>query len=81
MRVLLVEDEVELAATIRGGLAAERIAVDVMHTGPDGLLGRGRVPVRRDAARRHRRRSRGTAQTTRFRRWGHDARLRCQDGS
>jgi DNA-binding response OmpR family regulator len=37
MRVLLVEDEVELAETIRDGLTAQRIAVDVMHSGPDGL--------------------------------------------
>jgi two-component system, OmpR family, response regulator len=44
MRVLLVEDEVELAATIRDGLAAERIAVDVMHTGPDGLWAADEYP-------------------------------------
>ena len=44
MRVLLVEDEVELAATIRDGLTAERIAVDVMHTGPDGLWAAAEYP-------------------------------------
>jgi DNA-binding response OmpR family regulator len=37
MRILLVEDEVELAGVIRDGLTAEHIAVDVMYTGPDGL--------------------------------------------
>ena len=37
MRVLLVEDEVELAATVRDGLTGEGIAIDVMHTGPEGL--------------------------------------------
>jgi DNA-binding response OmpR family regulator len=37
MRILLVEDEVELAESIREGLTTEHFAVDVMHTGPDGL--------------------------------------------
>jgi DNA-binding response OmpR family regulator len=37
MRILLVEDEEELAGVVREGLTAEHIAVDVMHTGPDGL--------------------------------------------
>jgi DNA-binding response OmpR family regulator len=37
MRILLVEDELALADTIREGLVAEGLAVDVMHTGPDGL--------------------------------------------
>jgi DNA-binding response OmpR family regulator len=35
--VLLVEDEVELAEVIRDGLTAQHMALDVMHTGPDGL--------------------------------------------
>jgi DNA-binding response OmpR family regulator len=33
----LVEDEVELAESIREGLTHEGLALDVMHTGPDGL--------------------------------------------
>jgi DNA-binding response OmpR family regulator len=37
MRVLVVEDEVGLAETVREGLAGEGFAVDVMHTGVDGL--------------------------------------------
>lgn len=37
MRVLLVDDEVRLAAALRRGLEAEGIAVDVAHTGTDGL--------------------------------------------
>ena len=37
MRVLLVEDEVRLASTVRDGLAGEGHVVDVVHTGPDGL--------------------------------------------
>jgi len=37
MRILLVEDEVELAESIRDGLTHEGIAVDVVHTGTDGL--------------------------------------------
>src|SRR5262249_17918961 len=44
MRVLLIEDEVELAEVIRDGLIAERIALDVMHTGPDGLWAAGEHP-------------------------------------
>ena len=37
MRVLLVEDEVRLAAGLRLGLEAEGFAVDVAHDGVDGL--------------------------------------------
>jgi two-component system, OmpR family, response regulator len=37
VRVLLVEDEVRLAETVRDGLAGEGHVVDVVHTGPDGL--------------------------------------------
>ena len=37
MRVLVVEDEVELADGIRRGLEAEGYAVDVVHDGIDGL--------------------------------------------
>ena len=37
MKILLVEDEVALAETVREGLMAEGFAVDVVHTGPDGL--------------------------------------------
>ena len=37
MRVLLVEDEVRLAGTVRRGLEAEGFAVDVAHDGTDGL--------------------------------------------
>ncbi|MGH3713968.1 MAG: response regulator transcription factor [Micromonosporaceae bacterium] len=37
MRVLVVEDERRLAAGLRGGLEAEGFAVDVAHTGTDGL--------------------------------------------
>jgi two-component system OmpR family response regulator len=37
MRILLVEDEAELANVLRDGLAAEHMAVDVMYNGPDGL--------------------------------------------
>ncbi|MCW2642408.1 MAG: phoB [Dactylosporangium sp.] len=37
MRVLVVEDEVSLAETIRAGLQGEGFAVDVVHTGIDGL--------------------------------------------
>ena len=37
MRVLIVEDEVSLAAGIRRGLEAEGFAVDVAHDGLDGL--------------------------------------------
>ena len=38
MRVLLVEDEVRLAETVRRGLAAEGFVVDVVHDGNDGLF-------------------------------------------
>lgn len=37
MRVLVVDDEVRLATALRRGLEAEGIAVDVAHTGTDGL--------------------------------------------
>ncbi|MEU5721836.1 MULTISPECIES: response regulator transcription factor [unclassified Micromonospora] len=37
MRVLVVEDETALAEVIRAGLVEEGLAVDVQHTGPDGL--------------------------------------------
>jgi len=37
VRVLLVDDEVRLATALRRGLEAEGIAVDVAHTGTDGL--------------------------------------------
>ncbi len=37
MRVLLVEDEIRLAGTVRRGLEAEGFAVDVAHNGTEGL--------------------------------------------
>jgi DNA-binding response OmpR family regulator len=37
MRVLVVEDEVSLAETIRDGLGAEGFTVDLVHNGVDGL--------------------------------------------
>jgi len=37
MRVLVVDDEVRLAAAVQRGLQAEGFTVDVAHTGPDGL--------------------------------------------
>lgn len=37
MRILLVDDEVRFADGVRRGLEAERMAVDVVHTGTDGL--------------------------------------------
>jgi DNA-binding response OmpR family regulator len=37
MRVLVVEDEIELAETIRDGLAAQGFTVDLCHDGVDGL--------------------------------------------
>jgi two-component system OmpR family response regulator len=37
MRILVVDDEVALAETIREGLVGEGFAVDVVHNGPDGL--------------------------------------------
>jgi two-component system OmpR family response regulator len=37
MRVLVVEDEVRLAETIRRGLVAEGFVVDVVHDGEEGL--------------------------------------------
>lgn len=41
MRILVVEDEVRLAAGLKAGFEAEGFAVDVAHNGPDGLwLGR-----------------------------------------
>jgi DNA-binding response OmpR family regulator len=38
MRVLLVEDEVRLAETVRRGLVAEGFVVDVVHDGAEGLF-------------------------------------------
>jgi DNA-binding response OmpR family regulator len=38
VRVLLVEDEVRLAAHVRRGLVAEGFVVDVVHDGSDGLF-------------------------------------------
>ncbi len=38
MRMLLVEDEVLLAETLRRGLVAEGFVVDVVHDGPGGLF-------------------------------------------
>jgi len=38
MRVLLVEDEVRLAETVRRGLIAEGFVVDVVHDGSQGLF-------------------------------------------
>ncbi len=38
MRVLLVEDEVRLAETVRRGLVAEGMLVDVAHDGDEGLF-------------------------------------------
>ena len=40
MKVLVVEDEVQLADVVRRGLEAEGIAVDVMGDGVDGLWAR-----------------------------------------
>ncbi len=37
MRLLIVEDEVRLAAALQRGLAAEGFTVDLAHTGPEGL--------------------------------------------
>jgi DNA-binding response OmpR family regulator len=37
MRVLIVEDEQRLAETVRRGLASDGFAVDVVHSGTDGL--------------------------------------------
>jgi len=37
MRVLVVDDEVRLAAAVQRGLQAEGFTVDVAHTGFDGL--------------------------------------------
>lgn len=37
MRVLVVDDEVRLATTLRAGLIAEGFAVDMVHDGVDGL--------------------------------------------
>jgi two-component system OmpR family response regulator len=38
LRVLIVEDEVRLAETVRGGLVAEGFVADVVHDGIEGLL-------------------------------------------
>ena len=45
MKVLLIEDEVRLAEQIRRGLVNEGFAVDVMHTGTDGLWAATEYPV------------------------------------
>jgi DNA-binding response OmpR family regulator len=37
MRLLLVEDEIRLAAALQRGLRSEGFTVDLAHTGPDGL--------------------------------------------
>jgi two-component system OmpR family response regulator len=37
VRLLVVEDEVRLARALRDGLQADGFAVDLAHTGPDGL--------------------------------------------
>ncbi len=37
MRVLVIEDEVHLAESIRQGLTVEGFTVDVVHDGVDGL--------------------------------------------
>lgn len=37
MRVLVVEDEVTMAETIRDGLTAQGFTVDLVHDGVDGL--------------------------------------------
>jgi DNA-binding response OmpR family regulator len=44
MRVLVVEDEVSLAETIRDGLAAEGFTVDLTHDGAEGLWTAGENP-------------------------------------
>jgi DNA-binding response OmpR family regulator len=44
MRVLVVEDEVSLAETIRDGLGAEGFTVDLMHDGVDGLWAATEAP-------------------------------------
>ncbi|HTJ34594.1 MAG TPA: response regulator transcription factor [Dactylosporangium sp.] len=44
MRVLVVEDEVNLAETIRDGLGVEGFTVDLVHTGIDGLWAATETP-------------------------------------
>ncbi|GAA4252186.1 response regulator transcription factor [Dactylosporangium darangshiense] len=44
MRVLVVEDEVNLAETIRDGLGVEGFTVDLVHTGVDGLWAATETP-------------------------------------
>ncbi|MER7273108.1 response regulator transcription factor [Dactylosporangium sp. NPDC000244] len=44
MRVLVVEDEVNLAETIRDGLSGEGFTVDLVHTGVDGLWAATETP-------------------------------------
>ena len=46
MRILVVEDEVKLAASLKRGLEAEGYAVDVLH---DGLAARRRLAARGEA--------------------------------
>jgi two-component system OmpR family response regulator len=44
VRVLVVEDEVNLAETIRDGLGGEGFTVDLVHTGVDGLWAATETP-------------------------------------
>ncbi|WP_432989175.1 response regulator transcription factor [Dactylosporangium sp. CA-233914] len=44
MRLLVVEDEVNLAETIRDGLRGEGFTVDLVHTGVDGLWAATETP-------------------------------------
>ncbi len=44
MRLLIVEDEKRLAASLAGGLTAEGFAVDVVHDGREGLFRAGETP-------------------------------------
>src|SRR4029077_14948852 len=45
MRLLVVEDEQRLAAGLRKGLEAEGFAVDVVHTGTDGIRTAREKPI------------------------------------
>ena len=53
MRVLVVEDETRLAASLRTGLEAEGFAVDVAPDGGEALWYARENDVRRDPARHH----------------------------